>query len=339
MSDKELADWKADAGVDGDSATGSPDDTASPADDTGAGGDGTDTAPTTADDTAMTDTAASTDTGPCESPEGSYTVDKADVRYTFVAVPAGSFRMGCSASDVDTGDVSEPDGCKIDCRDPSTPEHKARLTRSFWMAQTEMTQDTYQRLTGENPSFFGSCGECPVDTISWHAAALAANKLSELEGLELCYACDEKLGQCVPGFEDPYTCMGYRLPTEAEWEYAAAGGEEHPFSGSADCDEVAWHSLQTTGPQPVAEKAANGYCLYDMSGNVWEWAHDLHDESYYDSKPVVDPPGSDVATVGSYRTQRGGGYVGYNVDIMQRYGNAPETANETFGFRLARTIP
>ena len=234
---------------------------------------------------------------------------------TMVAITAGTFEMGSA----DYG-----------------PIHTVTLTHDFWIGQTELTQAQYLAGMGTNPSYFSSCGStCPVDSVSWEVAGKYANALSTAEGLELCYtATGSDLSGSLGG--DPYACEGYRLPTEAEWEYAARGGESYTYAGSNTADDVAWtyeNSGNTT--HAVAGKAANALNVYDMSGNLWEWTNDWYQD--YASGAGLDPSG---AASGSARAYRGGGFynLASNAPLTARGGNvAPTYDGFGMGFRLARS--
>ena len=235
---------------------------------------------------------------------------------TMIAITAGTFEMGSA----DYG-----------------PVHTVTLTHDFWMGQTEVTQAEYLAGTGASPSGFSSCGStCPVEQVSWEDAAVYANTLSAAEGLELCYTSDGSDLAASLG-SDPYACEGYRLPTEAEWEYAARGGESYVYSGSDTVGDVAWTS-ENSGytTHPVARKAANAFGLYDMSGNVWEWSNDWYED--YASGAAVDPVG---AASGPYRVYRGGSWSG-PADFARaayRYRGYPGRRYDDLGLRLSRTNP
>ena len=257
---------------------------------------------------------------------------------TFVLLSSGTFTMGC---------VPGRDDITWGCGSNESPSHDVTLTHAFWMAQTETTQAQFEALMGYNPSYFGpngsgaDCGtDCPVETVSWHEAAAFANEASIAEGLPTCYACSGS----APGFSctplgDPYQCAGYRLPTEAEWEYAARGGESWEFAGSANVGQVAWYSSNSgSTTHPAGGLQQNAFALFDMSGNVWEWTQDWYSASYYASPPTADPAGP---ASGSSRVGRGGSCINsaYGARAATRNSVSPGIRDSYIGFRLSRSIP
>lgn len=161
--------------------------------------------------------------------------------------------------------------------DPQQISRYVELTRDFYMQDTPVTQSQWEKVMGSNPSNNknGDTSNHPVENVSWYDAVKYCNKLSEMEGLEPFYVITEKKGEInvdVPNRDG----KGYRLPTEAEWEYAAASWQ-YPDKRYGDLDEIAWHagnSGYTT--QAVAQKLPNMFGLYDMIGNVWEWCEDWY---------------------------------------------------------------
>jgi formylglycine-generating enzyme required for sulfatase activity len=196
-------------------------------------------------------------------------------------------------------------------------------------------------MMGTSPSSFSSCGaDCPVEYVSWHMSAAFANAVSDSEGLEQCYTCtgSGSSTSCSIAVE-PYSCAGYRLPTEAEWEAAARCGEDTLYTGSTVIGDVAWYYSNSGGtPHTVATKASNACGLYDMSGNIWEWNQDWYSSSYYSSSPGTDPGG---ATSGGFRVFRGGSWNGRppsaRVALRSRF--APGYRFNYLGLRLVRTSP
>jgi formylglycine-generating enzyme required for sulfatase activity len=187
------------------------------------------------------------------------------------------------------------------------PIHTVTVS-SFYMDKTEVTQAEYRKVMGKTPSSFSGCDDCPVEKVSWHDANAYAKK------------------------------VGKRLPTEAEWEYAARGGNKskgYTYSGSNDLDAVAWYNNNSgSKTHPVAQKQPNELGLYDMSGNVWEWCSDWYDEGYYSGSPQTDPQGSNS---GKKRVLRGGGwyYYGHYCRVANRGRSSPVLRfNHYGGFRL-----
>ena len=228
---------------------------------------------------------------------------------------------------------------------------------SFYMSDHPVTRGEYKAVMGSDPSeakAYDKDGNKltgddavknnPVNYISWYDALVYCNKLSIKEGLTPCYAIDGKTQpsewSAVPTENDStwdaatcdFTADGYRLPTEAEWEWAARGGESYTFAGSNDIKEVAWYINNTSGTRDVKTKKANGYGLYDMSGNVWEWCWDWYG-SISSDMPATGPAS------GSRRCQRGGSW--YDISnfarVVNRYYYSPNGRNYNYaGFRVVR---
>ena len=242
--------------------------------------------------------------------------------YTLRLVPAGTTTVGC------------PAGRPGECAGDEGPARLVTLSRAILVGETEVTQGLYQQLMGSNPSKFSGCGAaCPVENLSWFEAVAFANKLSAAEGLESCYLISGERVTWPKGL----SCLGYRLPTEAEWEVAARGGRNDKYAGGGEIDAVGWSDGNSgSKTHPVGQKAANGYGLTDMSGNVWEWAWDWYHSGAYAGGAATDPVGP---ALGSYRVLRGGGWG--NGPRVTRIGfrnfSTPSHRSDVVGFRLVRT--
>jgi len=196
--------------------------------------------------------------------------------------------------------------------------HKVTLTKAFELGQYEVTQEQYEKVMGKNPSRFTG-PQNPVENVSWDDAVEFCRKLSAMPA-------EKKAGYV------------YRLPTEAEWEYACRAGTKTTYSfGDSDSGlgEYAWYgknSRKTT--HPVGGKKPNGWGLYDMHGNVWEWCQDWYDD--YPSGSVTDPTG---AVSGDSRVLRGGSFTGQTSGVRSaaRFNLQPDLRYYLYGFRPART--
>jgi formylglycine-generating enzyme required for sulfatase activity len=195
------------------------------------------------------------------------------------------------------------------------PSHQVSITKGFWIGQTEVTVGAYMRFAGATgrqmpPAPYFNNGwtneNMPIVNVSWEDAH----------------------AYC--------TWEGGRLPTEAEWEYAARGSSTEAQYGNLD--EIAWYDMNSGGQtHEVARKRANGFGLYDVLGNVWEWVDDWWDENYYQTSPVQDPPGP---ASGQMRVLRGGSWnvVSRNVRLSARYRGYPGTGDYGIGFRCAGEV-
>jgi formylglycine-generating enzyme required for sulfatase activity len=189
------------------------------------------------------------------------------------------------------------------------PSHRVRITRGFWMGKTEVTQGLWKSVMKNNPSGFARGDHYPVEQVSWEDCQRFNRELRKLTGIL------------------------FRLPTEAEWEYACRAGDQADFP--QDLDRLAWikeNSNQST--QPVGLKRSNAFGLFDMLGNVWEWCYDCYEKDYYFRSPLNDPRGP---LMGIHRVDRGGGWA-YSADIVRpsrRDGSGTDYATNLIGFRLA----
>ncbi len=223
------------------------------------------------------------------------------VEFNMVKIDGGTFHMGATS---EQGSVAYED---------EKPVHSVTLS-DFYIGETEVTQELWEAVMGSNPSEFTGDNQRPVEYVSWDDCQEFIEKLNSLTGKE------------------------FRLPTEAEWEYAARGGKYsrgYKYSGSNNADEVAWYydnSGRTT--HPVKTKKANELGLYDMSGNVLEWCNDWYNENYYRNSPQTNPTGP---SEGENRVVRGGCW--YNsvryVRVSYRFRYAPGYRGYNSGLRLA----
>jgi formylglycine-generating enzyme required for sulfatase activity len=225
----------------------------------------------------------------------------------FVLIPAGDFRMGAPESDDKASDDEKP-------------QHRVRITRPFYLGITEVTQAQYQAVTATNPSLFTRSEDQPVESISWNDAMAFCERLNALE--------KQELGAAT-----------YRLPTEAEWEYACRAGSPARYSFGAEAAQLgayAW-SGSTNETQPAGQKRPNAWGLFDMHGNVWEWCADGYDTQYYSQSPVDDPQGPLTALK---HVIRGGAWDNAPEDLRSanRFGTAPDKKVCDHGFRVARDV-
>jgi uncharacterized repeat protein (TIGR02543 family) len=216
----------------------------------------------------------------------------------FALIPAGTFQMGSTNGEGD-----------------ELPVHTVNITKAFYMQKTQVTQGQWKAVMGSNPSYFSSCGDtCPVERVTWN---------------------DIQQFLAALNAQDPG--KSYRLPTEAEWEYACRAGTTGDYGGTGVLDQMGWYDGNSGGQtHPVAQKQPNHWGLFDMHGNVREWVQDWYSSTYYSVSPTNDPPGP---TTGSYRVLRGGGW-GNSASIARsayRGFAPPGDGFWTFGFRLART--
>lgn len=234
---------------------------------------------------------------------------------SFAYIPAGEFEMGSSEAQIDEALRICGKGCERRSFSDEAPKHRVRISKGFWMGQTEVTQGQWQAVVGSLPSecqygdfkgkFVGA--NKPIICINWDEANEFIGKLNARN--------------------DGYT---YRLPTEAEWEYAARAGTSGDYAGNLKA--VAWYSKGSS--QPVKMKLANGWNLYDMLGNVSEWTADWLGD--YGASDVSDPVG---VSSGSFRVDRGGSWYHQTASILRwtdRSGEEPSNRTHYLGFRVVK---
>ncbi|MGR3174894.1 MAG: SUMF1/EgtB/PvdO family nonheme iron enzyme [Candidatus Scalindua sp.] len=223
-----------------------------------------------------------------------------------VYIKGGCFDMGDIFGDWEGDGIAD-----------ETPVHTV-CVGDFYLGKTEVTQKQWVDIIGHNPSRF-KCDDCPVERVSWNKVQDFIKNLNKATG------------------------MNYRLPTEAEWEYAArSGGRNEKWAGAdreSELDEYAWYYSNSArdGTHAVAGKEPNGLGLYDMMGNVWEWCSDWYDRGYYENSPAKDPQGP---SDGSTRVLRGGGWRSKSEHIRTVDRNDFVPTSKKFaniGFRLARS--
>ena len=221
-----------------------------------------------------------------------------DVSFRMVRVEGGTFMMGANEGDEEALGREEP-------------SHQVTLS-DYYIGETQVTQALWQAVMGKNPSSFTGDSNCPVESVSWNACQMFIQKLNSLTG------------------------MSFRLPTEAEWEFAARGGNKskgYKYAGGDDIDKVAWYINNSENKtHPVAQKEANEMGLNDMSGNVLEWCQDRY--SIYTDVSQTDPEGSET---GSFRVIRGGSwyYGAGSCRVSFRSNCDPTFTFNYLGLRLA----
>jgi eukaryotic-like serine/threonine-protein kinase len=222
------------------------------------------------------------------------------VSMELVRIPAGKFLMGSPENEKDR-------------HAEEGPRHEVTISKPLFLGIHEVTQEQYEAVLGQNPSRFKWAAN-PVENVSWNNA------------VEFCKRASEKTGK------------RFRLPTEAEWEYACRAGTKTRFNFGDDdegLNDHGWHSGNSESKtHPVGQKKPNAWGLYDMHGNVWEWCADWYDEKYYGRSPKADPTGP---AGGKSRALRGGSWLVLPgaCRVADRRGSDPDTTGDYFGFRVA----
>ncbi len=281
-----------------------------------------------------------------------------DCRNGFCRIPAGTFTIGSPEQECGHPPVAE---------DQTT----VTLTRSFLIGQREVTRGEWTARGASVPAGAGAGGataceetECPVDRVNWYEAAAFTNLVSQAEGLRSCYTLIDCVGAIGEGMEcsgisvdgaTVYDCQGYRLATEAEWEYASrAGTTTETYSGAfgacevsacypdARLEQIAWYCFNSGNVlHPVGLLVENDFGLFDTIGNAYEWVHSRYTPSGYGTGTLVDPggepgPAGDLVS----RVTRGGAFYAYN-SLCRAAGRLNWTmdfAPSGQGLRLARTL-
>jgi uncharacterized repeat protein (TIGR02543 family) len=309
------------------------------------------------DNTAVVTVSSSGLVTPVKSGTATITVTTVDGGFTalcevtvypadMVRILAGTFMMGSPATEKDRQGIET--------------QHEVTLTKGFYMGKYEVTQEQYQAVIGSsNPSNFqtavegetGTPGKLPVEKVSWYDALVFCNKLSMMEGLDPVYSISGKTdpaewGETVPTSSDATwnavvmdkSKNGYRLPTEAEWEYACRAGMTTAYNTGASIDtNTGWYKNNSSDKtHQVGLKLANAWGLHDMHGNVSEWCWDRYNGNH-PSGAQTDPTGG--ASGGSTRVVRDGNwsYVGSHLRSAYRFDYAPSTRVNLNGFRLVRS--
>jgi len=253
----------------------------------------------------------------------------------FTRIPAGRFEMGLTQKEADQRlsglQATKKYAWYIANVKNQVPRHPVRITRPFYLGLHHVTQAEYQRVMGVNPSQFSAQGKLkdrvagldtsrfPVDSVSWDEANEFCRRLTEMPAEQAAH-------------------RRYRLPTEAEWEYACRAGTTTRFSfgdNPADFDDYGWYVMNSSAhPHPVGKKKPNAWGLYDMQGNLWQWTSDGWSMQYYRRSPFEDPPGPGETAA---RVVRGGCYASPAKDQDATFRHAPLGSDRygTYGFRAA----
>ncbi len=256
-----------------------------------------------------------------------------------ILCPKGSFWMGSNGTRTDQ-----------DADENGKHKHKILINADFWMGETQVTQTLWQEVMGGNPSYSKVIGELPIERVTWYDCLVFCNRLSKMTGYQQCY----QLSNYVTSYEDNHLSLlsatvkwnpkanGFRLPTEAEWEYCAKAGTDLTYSGSNNINDVAWYNGNSRKRKYLVKaKNANQWGLYDMSGNVWEWCMDKVDTNAYQSERnsienlilLGNLPHANIVRGGSFQDYA----IGCRVDARGWYD--AHARHKDLGFRLLRCEP
>lgn len=266
---------------------------------------------------------------------------------TFAHVKAGKFLMGSQVTEKE--------------RREDEDQHVVELKRPFLIGAHEVTQDEYAEVMEQRPSWFSPTGEgaekvanletgrFPVDSVTWFDAIVFCNRLSELDGYQPYYSITDikfEDSSRISASVEIVGGTGYRLPTEAEWEYACRAGSTTPYhfedsnrGGNFNHRSQTSYGVATRNPRrstTVGSYNSNAWDIYDMHGNVAEWCWDWYDKSYYANSSTVDPSGPES---GDHRVLRGGSWLVGQASCRSasRFWNVPGQGDMHIGFRIART--
>jgi formylglycine-generating enzyme required for sulfatase activity len=280
------------------------------------------------------------------------------VKLELALVPPGRFLLGSTQEEIDTL-LRQDSNARREWFAEELPRHAVALTRPFYAGRFTVTQEQFHRLMGRNPAAFqkgtSETNRLPVEMVTWYDAVDFCNRLSEHQGLRPCYrltgvkqGSDGQITEAIVGIVEG--ADGFRLPTEAEWEYACRAGTRSVFhfgdalnGDRANCDGRYPYGTDMKGryldrPQPVGSYEPNALGLYDMHGNVWQWCQDWYGGDFYRSDDAAkDPTGPNA---GKARVRRGGSWISGagRCRAAYRHSGAPADRDELVGFRVVRPL-
>jgi formylglycine-generating enzyme required for sulfatase activity len=274
----------------------------------------------------------------------------------FMLIPPGEFLMGARQSDIDLAlpGFDKNDTHWMVCVQSASPQHRVRITKPFYLSRTEVTQKHYQQVLGTNPSYYSKGGrepvyvqqvsgmdtsDHPVEGVCWFDCLAFCNRLSDMESRRISY--EQK--NYISAEKQNRPKLGYRLPTEAQWEMACRAGTSSRYWTGEDpleSDTAGWHGKKhASRSHKVGEKMPNPFGLYDVNDNVWEWVEDRFDPDYYhqcSNQLSVDPLGSNKTT--TLRIVRGGLWPDSYTASCERYIYESDYQCNYVGFRVVLPI-